>query len=89
MPGAALTPSCPIGDGVPARARAGAGLTGTAAGGLLVTLACVVAATRTGERLRVTGRASIAQGPNPGYYPRRIADQRCRAASADAAGFSR
>lgn len=44
-------------------------------GGLALTVLSVVAATWTGERLRTSGRESIAQRPNPRYYPRRIAWQ--------------
>ncbi|SFF42733.1 hypothetical protein SAMN05216251_1144 [Actinacidiphila alni] len=43
-------------------------------GGAFVLLAgTVLRATATGERYRLTGTASPAQAPNPGYYPRRLA----------------
>jgi hypothetical protein len=43
-------------------------------GGAFVLLAVTIArAAATGERYRLTGTPSPAEGPNPGYYPRRLA----------------
>lgn len=42
-------------------------------GAFLLLAVTVLRATATGERYRLTGTASPAEGPNPGYYPRRLA----------------
>jgi hypothetical protein len=42
-----------------------------AGGALLLVVVCILRATATGERYRLAGVPSPAEGPNPGYYPRR------------------
>lgn len=42
-------------------------------GAFLLLVAVLVRATATGERHRLAGTPSPAEGPNPGYYPRRLA----------------
>ncbi|MFJ5608614.1 hypothetical protein ACIQCJ_04425 [Streptomyces sp. NPDC093221] len=48
-------------------------LSGFVGGAFLLLVLTIVRATAVGERYRLTGAASPAEGPNPGYYPRRLA----------------
>jgi hypothetical protein len=48
-------------------------LSGIVGGAFALLVVVIVRATVTGERHRLAGTPSDAEGPNPGYYPRRLA----------------
>ncbi|MEE4545451.1 hypothetical protein V2S66_26215 [Streptomyces sp. V4-01] len=66
----------PSGIAAPAfgdRTAATPALSWVVGGAFALLVVAVVRATVTGERHRLAGTPSLAEGPNPGYYPRRLA----------------